>query len=123
MEEVKQVIVLRTDLEISAGKLIVQACHASCSSLLKAEKTEIIDKWVREGSKKVILQVKSEEELKKLYFKALRLGLPCYLVQDAGLTELKPGTITALGIGPESSSLIDKVTGSIPLLKGEIAFV
>ena len=113
--EYKQVIVLRTDLKMSIGKAAAQASHASLSSYKKAGKL-LQDKWEREGAKKVVLKANSESELTDLFEKAKRRGLPCALIKDAGHTELEPGTITALGIGPEKSELIDKVTGNLPLL-------
>jgi len=113
--EFKQVIVLRTDLGMSIGKAAAQAAHASLSAYKKSGKL-LQDKWEREGAKKVVLKASSENELKDLFEKAKRRGLPCALIKDAGHTELEPGTITALGIGPEKSELIDKVTGNLPLL-------
>lgn len=113
--EFKQVLILRADLGISTGKLAVQAAHASLAAYENAGKL-LREKWEREGAKKVVLKANSEIELKDLYEKAKRRGLPCALIKDAGLTEVAPGTLTALGIGPEKGELIDKVTGSLPLL-------
>jgi len=42
--------------------------------------------------------------------------LPHFLVKDAGLTQLKVGTITCLGIGPSEEKKIDKITGKLKLL-------
>ncbi len=112
----KQVIVIRRDLEMSEGKKSVQVAHASLGAFRKAKKS-VIDNWIKHGEKKVVLQVESKRELLRLYEKAKREKLPTLLVRDAGLTELKAGTETALGIGPDEDRKIDKITGSLKLLK------
>ncbi|MCX8170436.1 MAG: peptidyl-tRNA hydrolase Pth2 [Candidatus Bathyarchaeota archaeon] len=113
----KQVILLRSDLKMSPGKAAAQASHAAISSSEEARKTHPSwwKEWIESGQCKIVLRVNSEAELLDLERKAKELGLPTALISDMGLTELKPGTITALGIGPAPSSVIDKVTGSLPL--------
>lgn len=111
----KQVIVVRADLKMSRGKSCAQVAHASLSSAEKAA-NEWYKAWKREGQKKVVVKAANEKELHEFYEMAKKAKLPCYLVQDAGLTELEPGTTTALGIGPAPSELIDKITGKLKLL-------
>lgn len=116
MSEYKQVIVVRDDLNLSRGKLAVQVAHASITGYELADPKER-EKWKMEGQKKIVLKVRNLEELMKVFERAKKEGLPTAYVKDAGLTELKPGTITAVVIGPAPSKRIDKITGSLPLLK------
>lgn len=114
--EFKQVIVVRDDLNLSRGKIAVQVAHASILGFLKSDK-EKRDLWLREGQKKVVLKVKSLEELFQLKDRAEKEKIVTAIVEDAGLTEIPPGTITALCIGPDESKKIDKITGNLPLLR------
>ena len=118
MDEYKQVILIRTDLKMSTGKKCAQACHASLSAsdLVRVQNKIIWKNWKNAQQKKVILKVKSVEELSSIFSQLQKQKIPCYLIKDAGLTQLSPGTITALGIGPFLSSEIDKITGDLKLL-------
>ncbi len=98
------------------GKLAAQVAHASLSSLERVREEEWVEGWKEEGQAKIVLKVKSEEELLDVYKKAMSIGLPCALVQDRGLTQLEPGTYTCVGIGPAPSDMVDKVTGRLKLL-------
>jgi PTH2 family peptidyl-tRNA hydrolase len=69
-----------------------------------------------EGQCKIVVKVKSEREILELEKQAKALALPCALIIDKGLTEVPPGTITCLGVGPAPSEIIDKLTGKLPLL-------
>lgn len=113
--EYKQCIVLREDLKLSKGKAAAQAAHAS---LLSYERASIRARrqWRAQGQKKVVLKVQSLAELHAIKAEAEKLGLPCALIEDAGLTEIPPGTVTALGIGPARAEDVDKVTGHLELL-------
>ena len=117
-DEIKQVIILRSDLEMSRGKMVAQGCHASLMSYFEAERMDkgLTKEWIEAGEKKIVLKVSDEEALKKLYEAFKYKKIPTALVTDAGLTELPPGTKTALGIGPWKSSEIDLFTRGMKLL-------
>ena len=114
----KQVIAVRTDLGMSRGKIAVQVAHGSLSASENARvsQQELWRAWFREGQKKVAVKVSSEEELIELRRQAINHRLPHALIRDAGMTELPPGTITVLGIGPARAEVMDKVTGDLKLL-------
>ena len=48
--------------------------------------------------------------------KASSLGLPTHVVRDAGRTEIEPGSVTVLAVGPAPAQAIDVVTGGLRLL-------
>jgi PTH2 family peptidyl-tRNA hydrolase len=115
----KMCIVLRVDLGMSTGKLIAQACHAAVEASEQGKKLnhKAWRRWRDEGGKKVALEAESLDELEALSEKAEKLDIVNVVIRDAGLTEVPPGTVTALGLGPDLSEKLDKVTGNLPLIK------
>ena len=109
---------MRSDLGMGKGKLAAQAAHASLSAAEMASGARLswYEDWKSEGQKKVVLKVASETELEELYKMARRAKLPAARVEDRGLTQVEPGTVTCLGIGPGPDVEIDKITGKLKLL-------
>ena len=110
----KQVLVMRKDLKMSPGKLAAQAAHAALAAYKVADKRNI-DSWERDGVTKVVLQIGSEKGLMEIYKKAVAAYLPVGLICDEGRTEVAPGSITGIGIGPAPDDTINSVTGSLKL--------
>lgn len=117
-DEIKQVLVVRADLQMGKGKLAAQASHASLDAFRKAERenAEETREWLHSGTPKVTVKVQGEKELVAVFQEAKDAGLPAALVQDAGRTQLEPGTYTCVGIGPANSKQLDKITGKLKLL-------
>ncbi|MFC1454949.1 peptidyl-tRNA hydrolase Pth2 [Candidatus Undinarchaeota archaeon] len=115
--EVKQVIILRKDLKLSKGKSSAQASHASVSAFLKCKDAdpESSEKWLATGQKKVVLAAANKTAMIALQKKAEKMGICSALIQDAGRTEIKAGTTTALAIGPAPEKEIDEITGQLSL--------
>jgi len=112
----KLVIVFRKDIFMSPPKMAVQAAHAAVECVLMSEKDKV-ERWREEGAKKVILEVEDLPKLLDVYNRAKKEGLVAVLIADAGRTELPPGTITCVGIGPDDDKKIDKITGNLKLYK------
>jgi len=111
----KQCLILRNDVKMSCGKKCAQAAHASIGAFESADKT-LRKAWQTEGQKKVVLKADSERTLFEIKVLAERAGISTSLIQDAGMTEIPPGTITALGLGPAKSEELDRITGTLSLL-------
>ena len=111
----KQCLVIRSDLRMSCGKMCAQAAHAA---LLASERADTVSRrrWMAEGQKKVVLKVSGERDLYELKAIAEAAGVSAALVQDAGMTEIPPGTVTALGLGPAKAEEMDRITAALPLL-------
>jgi len=114
----KQVIVMRFDLKMGKGKIAAQAGHAAVSASEEARKRfqKWWKAWLDEGQCKITVKVKSEDELLTLEEEVKENELPYALISDRGLTQLEPGTMTCLAIGPAPSRMVDKITGKLPLL-------
>ena len=108
-------LIVRKDLRLSAGKVAVQCSHAAVSCALIARKHEprLMERWQSSGGRKISLAVDSLDLLKELMIKAKSAGLITHMVKDAGHTEIPPGTITVLGIGPAPKSSINALTGEL----------
>ncbi len=114
----KLIIAVRDDIRLSKGKTAVQVAHAAVSCALSSKKNHpsVFKRWFSEGQKKVAVRVGSLKELYELKAQAEAMGLTTSLITDAGLTEVEPGTVTCLGIGPAANEVIDRITGELPLL-------
>jgi PTH2 family peptidyl-tRNA hydrolase len=115
--ELKQVIVVRTDLKMGRGKTAAQSAHASLAALEKTlqQHAEWAEEWKTHGQAKVVLKIGSEKELLELFEKTKK-KLPCALIVDAGRTQVESGSKTCVGIGPAPSEKIDEFTKQLKLL-------
>ncbi len=135
MESVKQVLVVRKDLKMRAGKVGSQCGHAVMAIMTDLMEKEnlpfqedkelwgfILDLdtplayWLKGIFTKIVLSCNSEEELLALYNEARDAGMYCSLIKDAGNTVFNGvPTYTCIGIGPDDGARIDKITGDLPL--------
>lgn len=100
------------------GKIAVQVGHAtiSASEETRHRHPDWWRNWFNEGQCKVAVRVGSETDLEDLKREAEELGLAAAIIHDSGLTQVDPGTATCIGIGPAPAELVDKITGTLPLL-------
>jgi len=107
----KQVIVIRKDLDLSLGKYIAQAVHA-------AQRVGYPFDYENERMVCIVVYVKSEDKLLKLHEQCIVHEIPCGLQVDAGKSEVVARTLTSLCIGPAASEDVDAITGKLQLVRG-----
>ncbi|KAJ2928745.1 hypothetical protein H1R20_g8213, partial [Candolleomyces eurysporus] len=117
-EPCKLVLVVRTDLGMTSGKIAAQCGHATlaCYKALAKKNMKLIQHWERTGQAKIALKAASEDEILELEAIAKSLNLCARSILDAGRTQIAAGSRTVLGIGPAPVSLVNQVTGHLKLL-------
>ncbi|KAL2543573.1 Peptidyl-tRNA hydrolase II (PTH2) family protein [Forsythia ovata] len=117
-EELKMVLVVRQDLKMGAGKIASQCAHAATgmySELMQSHRS-LLRQWELYGQAKIVVTCKNQQEMNKLKDAAEGIGLPTFVVADAGRTQISAGSKTVLAIGPGNKSVVDSVTGKLRLL-------
>lgn len=126
--EVKQVLVVRKDLNMRKGKMVSQGGHAAMKFLLEANEStkpdELLVKlspaeiqWLMSGHTKITCGCDSEDELKQLILAAKLKNIEVHEIIDAGRTEFNGvPTLTCAAFGPCDAEVLDEVTGNLKLL-------
>ena len=137
--EIKQVIVMRKDLNMRKGKMVAQGAHASMKAILHmmerttsmgfGDKGEIVHytlsdraaspvmQWLDGSFAKICVYVESEAQLDEIVVKARDKGLVCSVIVDSGFTEFNGvPTKTCCAIGPWYRDELDEITGHLTLL-------
>ena len=135
---VRQIIVMRKDLNMRKGKMVAQGSHASMAVLLNsgtinnrdAEGTlhkekkffhlaleGSLEEWITGLFTKICTSVDSEAELQEIMLKAKEAGLLSALITDCGATEFGGvPTVTCCAIGPAAQEDVQPITGHLKLL-------
>lgn len=112
------VFVVRQDLKMGAGKIVSQCAHAATGiygALMRSQQA-LLNKWEQCGQPKIVVTCKNQQEMNKLQAVAEKIGLPTFIVADAGRTQVSAGSRTVLAIGPGTKAVVDSVTGKLRLL-------
>ncbi|WP_207549165.1 aminoacyl-tRNA hydrolase [Mycobacteroides chelonae] len=117
MSELKQMIVMRKDLGMRAGKMVSQGAHASLGAVLEYRDDPRVVEWLAGSFTKVCVRVESEDALIDLWGKAIKANLPNALITDNGKTEFHGIlTTTCCAIGPATAEELAPITGELKLL-------
>ena len=98
--------------------MAAQCCHACLGAYKRALKLcpNAVKAWQTTGQAKVAVKVSNTEELEALRDTIRAAGLPYYLVEDAGRTQIAPGSKTVLGIGPAPVHAFEPLTSHLKLM-------
>lgn len=107
------------------GKIVAQALHGEVyymmavkNALCDSEKKVTFKKWASEEGglmKKVVLKA-TEDEMKDIISKLREINVWYFLVHDAGLTQVEPGSFTCLAVEPLEENMSDELFRHLKLL-------
>jgi len=99
-------------VKMSPGKAAAQSGHATLGAYRRGMRhcPNAVRDWLRIGQMKITVKCPTVQELLELQEKCAAAGLNCYLIRDAGHTEIEPGSRTVLAVGPAPASAMDPLT-------------
>ena len=121
-DDLKMVFLVRQDLKMKAGKIAAQVAHAALGlydDIIFGDnkyQQEALDFWVNYGQKKIVLKVPDLKVMNEALEKCKAAKIQYCMITDAGCTQIPPGSKTVLGIGPDTSEKINKITGTFKLM-------
>lgn len=91
-------IFLNKGLGMSTGKAAAQASHAAVEAF-KISNSELVEAWYVGGHHtKVVMEADDEQHLQAIKYYTEKRGFKTALIVDEGRTEVRPYTLTALGV-------------------------
>lgn len=116
----KMVFVVNDSLKMGVGKVAAQVGHAAIGlhrelAELKGLIAPMVTQWLEEGQTKVVVKGENTQALMDLESQAMSKGIPTFLVTDAGMTQVTPGSVTVLALFGERS-VLNSITGHLKLL-------
>ena len=121
-DDLKMVFLVRQDLKMGAGKIAAQVAHAAIGlydDIFEGDniyQKNALDNWFNFGQKKVVLKADNLNIMIEVVRKCKELKLQYCMITDAGHTQIPAGSVTVLGIGPDTSEKINQVTGNFKLM-------
>lgn len=96
----KMILAVNTGLGMGKGKIAAQCGHASVGCFTRAQSKcpRALAAWNRTGCAKIAVKVGTTDELEILAVEASKRGVPFYLVEDAGRTQIAAGSKTVLAL-------------------------
>jgi len=113
----KQIIVMRTDLNMRKGKMVAQGAHASLKVTLANQDDPRVVTWLAGAFTKICVRVDSESELLQVLGYAVLADVLHASIIDNGATEFHGvKTLTCCAIGPDTDEALQPITGELKLL-------
>ncbi|GMI46614.1 hypothetical protein TrCOL_g6959 [Triparma columacea] len=119
----KMVLAVNKSLKMGNGKIAAQCCHAAVGCYKRAKKAYPagLRAWEYTGCAKVAVKIQGEkkevlEQFSEITRKCRELGVAYYLVEDAGRTQIEPGSKTVIGVGPGPVDIVDQITSEFKLM-------
>ena len=121
-DDLKMVFLVRQDLKMKAGKIASQVAHAALGLYddiifgNNEYQQEALVYWVTYGQKKIVLKVPNLETMNNALNQCQQANIANCLITDPVCNQIPPGSKPVLGIGPDKSEKINKITGKFKLM-------